>query len=326
MVPTFDEFILPTLQFSADGKQRTLDEVRVGVCKMFNFSDADLEEKTRSGHNTKVNDRITWSLTYLCQAGLAERQQRATAVITFSGLELLENPPKIITRNFLYGKYPSFKVFHDRKKGDKNSTPVTSKIRKPKVIEVKADSNQHNLEELRNAMASLVNLGIEPTPEMYLKEKELLAKIYTDSLFPAVANALIREAVDDRFVLFVKYDRGNIFLKYDTEDEALNSFPEDATLYQPTSDEDTTTKRKRRPNLNFHQMGLIEGDVLIYASDESIQVTVASENKVEYNGKEYSLTRLTQELKGLTYAIKPTGEWTFDGQNMQDIYNDTYTD
>lgn len=95
---------------------------------MFNFSDADLEEKTRSSHNTKVNDRITWSLTYLCQAGLAERPQRATAVITFSGLELLENPPKIITRNFLYGKYPSFKAFHDRKKGDKNSTPVTSKI------------------------------------------------------------------------------------------------------------------------------------------------------------------------------------------------------
>ena len=73
-------------------------------------------------------------------------------------------------------------------------------------------------------------------------------------------------------------------------------------------------------------MGLIEGDVLIYASDESIQVTVASENKVEYNGKEYSLTRLTQELKGLTHAIQPTGEWTFDGQNLQDIYNDTYTD
>ncbi len=83
--------------------------------------------------------------------------------------------------------------------------------------------------------------------------------------------------------------------------------------------------KKRRPNLNFYQMGLIDGDVLTFVSDENIHATIVSENKVEYNSKEYSLTKLTQELKGLDHAIQPTGEWRLEDQNLLDLYNETYS-
>lgn len=322
MVPTFDEFILPTLQYLADGKTRSLDEIRDGIIDFFKFSPEDLNEKTRSGNNTKVIDRITWALTYLCQAGLAERPKRAYATITYAGLELLENPPKIITRDFLYSKYSSFKAFHDRKKGE---NPIDKINKDDKIDDGKvSDSNvEQKLSTLRSAIASLKDLGLEPTEEMLLKEKELLSAISTASLFPAIAKAISENHIDEQFVLMAKYDKGKLYLSYQPGIEPFDYFPTDAILVN-TVDYEPKSKRKRRPNLNFHQMGLVEGDILTYADNDEIQVMVASENKVEYNGKEYSLTKLTQELKGLDHSIQPTGEWLFDGQNLLDLYNETY--
>ena len=59
-----------------------------------------------------------------------------------------------------------------------------------------------------------------------------------------------------------------------------------------------------------------------FKDDESIEATIVSESKVEYQGKQYSLTALTQELKNLDHAIQPTGEWLFDGRNLKDLYNE----
>ena len=114
MVPDFEEFILATLKALKDGKTVSLQQLRSDVINYFNFSKNDLAETTRSGNNTKVIDRITWSLTYLCQAGLAERPQRSFARITLSGIELLDNPPAVITREYLSSKYPSFRAFTNR--------------------------------------------------------------------------------------------------------------------------------------------------------------------------------------------------------------------
>lgn len=120
---------------------------------------------------------------------------------------------------------------------------------------------------------------------------------------------------------FNRFCIGKTYFNYSDDiseaSERLNNFI--------TYEENAPKAKKRRPNLNFYQMGLIDGDVLTFVADENIHATIVSENKVEYNSKEYSLTKLTQELKGLDHAIQPTGEWRLEDQNLLDLYNETYS-
>lgn len=334
MVPEFEEFLLPTLKVLADGSSLSVQQIRDAVIAAFKFSDEELKEKTRSGNNTKVNDRITWALTYLRQAGLVESPQRAYGQITFSGLELMENPPKVITRNFLYSNYPSFRDFNNRKREQNKenkkvsaSQDINGTAKRPDNPGTKSSLVQ-TLTELKNAVETLRKLGFEPSVEQLEKIAELEKQIATETLFPAMAKVVATHAPEAKFVVNVKYHKGTVYLHFDNSEEGFNSFPDDSEVIDYTNpnnaDEGKTSSRKRRPNLNFYQMGLIAGDELTYIDDDNVRVTIASENRVEYQGKEYSLTKLTQELKGLDHAIQPTGEWSFDGQNLLDLYNETY--
>lgn len=85
-------------------------------------------------------------------------------------------------------------------------------------------------------------------------------------------------------------------------------------------------KRKSRPPLNFHEMGIPMGAILQYArNDIDAEVQVCADRKVLYNGEDRSLTSVTQELLGLEYSVQPTQYWTYNGKNLTDIYNETYT-
>jgi len=84
--------------------------------------------------------------------------------------------------------------------------------------------------------------------------------------------------------------------------------------------------KKKRPNINYFEMGLDKGTVMTFANDSEITVTIASEKKVIYNGEEMSLTRVTKELLELDYAVQPTKYWLVDGKNLRDIWRETYVD
>ncbi|WP_302609597.1 winged helix-turn-helix domain-containing protein [uncultured Bacteroides sp.] len=320
MVPDFEEFILATLKVLGDGKIISLQQLRISVSDYFKFSKEDLAETTRSGNNTKVVDRITWALTYLCQAGLAERPQRSFAKITFSGMELLENPPAIITREYLVSKYPSFRDFTNRKR--KQSSKSNDK---------EGDSEQSlttgllefekQLKELKSAISTIEKMGLTPSIEMLTKLGELEMNLITSQLYPSIFSAIEEIAKSNDFVLTVIAKKGNVYFDYSNDISVASEHLANAIPYEGNA----SKAKKRRPNLNFYQMGLIDGDVLTFVSNENIHATIVSENKVEYNGKEYSLTKLTQELKGLDHAIQPTGEWRLEDQNLLDLYNETYS-
>lgn len=334
MIPEFECFILPTLNILSSGKLLSLDEIRDAISEYFKFSHEELNETTRSGNNTKVYDRTAWALTYLRQSGLVESPKRAFAQITYSGLELLENPPAKITREFLYENYESFRDFQNRS-GTKKGTPQAN-IKVPSKVNVKNPVRTRNtspeMQDLiaaRTAVKSFRKLGIEPTQEQLDKLHQLESKILQNIIAEGISN-IINDSLSniaDVFVVNIKYCKQRTFIHVDTSDNAIETFPEEKALEincKSTDNTEDQDKKKRRPNLNFFQMGLITGDVLSYKDDDSVSVTIVSENKVEYNGQLYSLTRLTQELKGLPRAIQPTGEWTFEGQNLLDMYNETY--
>jgi hypothetical protein len=93
----------------------------------------------------------------------------------------------------------------------------------------------------------------------------------------------------------------------------------------PAEDVEAAKQYKaRRPNLNFKEMGIPAGSVLQFTENDAT-VTVVSDRKVLLNGEEMSLTAATRQLLGLDYSVAPGSYWTFEGKQLRDIYDDTYT-
>ena len=80
---------------------------------------------------------------------------------------------------------------------------------------------------------------------------------------------------------------------------------------------------KRRPPLNFIEMGFSLGDELKTA-DGGFSCFIAEEKKVKFNDEIMSLTRCTRTIKELEYNIQPTPHWYFNGKSLTDIYDETY--
>lgn len=85
-----------------------------------------------------------------------------------------------------------------------------------------------------------------------------------------------------------------------------------------------TLKRSKRPRMNFSDMGIAPGSILVYRDDAEALATVIDERTVEYLGEPSSLTALTQRLMGTSYPLSPTPYWTFEGRTLKAIYDETY--
>jgi len=86
--------------------------------------------------------------------------------------------------------------------------------------------------------------------------------------------------------------------------------------------------KKRRPPLNFTEMGIPIGAKLVFSYDEIItEVYVSSARKVKTadNDEEKSLTQITKEILELDYNIQPTRYWNYEGKSLNTYYNETYT-
>ena len=83
--------------------------------------------------------------------------------------------------------------------------------------------------------------------------------------------------------------------------------------------------RKRRPNLNFREMGVPVGAKLVFHDDESVIVEVIDDRKVRMgNGEEVFLTPATQSVLKTETSVHPTRYWLFEGRPLSDMYNETY--
>ena len=94
------------------------------------------------------------------------------------------------------------------------------------------------------------------------------------------------------------------------------------------TDEDkaaSTKAQAKRPPLNFFEMGMQKGDILIWKDDPSITATVNSERKILFNDEETSLSALSAKLKGYNVKhIAPGAYWLFNDKLLSDIYDETY--
>jgi hypothetical protein len=84
-------------------------------------------------------------------------------------------------------------------------------------------------------------------------------------------------------------------------------------------------KKSRRPRMDFSELGIPIGTVLV-SKDGGSQATVSASKLVIFNGEECSLTAATRKLLGLAddYALQPSPHWTHNGKTLKEIYEEFY--
>ena len=110
------------------------------------------------------------------------------------------------------------------------------------------------------------------------------------------------------------------------EADVMGDFASDTD--EESQDLDSVQQRpKKRPNLDFHKMGIENGSELVFAfpnDGEHITATVVSSRKVLYQEEEMYLTPATQRALGHDKPIPPTGYWKFEGRLLKEIYDATF--
>lgn len=79
----------------------------------------------------------------------------------------------------------------------------------------------------------------------------------------------------------------------------------------------------RKTITDFYVLGLLYGDTLRFIKDENVTVVVVSSNKVRHNGKDYSLSAITNLLINGTTETMPSMHngwdyWLFNSRTMND--------
>lgn len=82
-------------------------------------------------------------------------------------------------------------------------------------------------------------------------------------------------------------------------------------------------ERKRRPPLNFEEMGVPLGSTLLHIATGEI-VEVVEPKKVSLRGEVVSLTRAQQIVSGADYAVAPGRHWSFNSVPLSALYDATY--
>ena len=84
--------------------------------------------------------------------------------------------------------------------------------------------------------------------------------------------------------------------------------------------EDDLANSIRRPKFTFKSLGIKPGEILEYIHDTSIKVKVLDDNRlVEYNGQEFHLSNLAQQLLGRPSRVQGTLHFSYKGETLTEL-------
>ncbi|MBI4469225.1 MAG: winged helix-turn-helix domain-containing protein, partial [Acidobacteria bacterium] len=105
-IPDFQRLMLPLLKLAGDGEQHTLAESVEHLAQEFHLSDDDRVELLPSGKQSRFNNRVGWTTTYLKKAGLLQAVGYGRFQVTDRGQGVLASPPASIDRQFVKSRFP----------------------------------------------------------------------------------------------------------------------------------------------------------------------------------------------------------------------------
>jgi restriction system protein len=107
-VPDFQTIMLPFLQNLNDGNKHSLNQVTENLSSYFKLTPEDLALQVPSGKMGLFRNRVSWTKSYLKNAGLVQDSERGVYQITQLGLDFLKtNPKKLRIQELL--QFPMYK-------------------------------------------------------------------------------------------------------------------------------------------------------------------------------------------------------------------------
>lgn len=151
-VPDFQSFFKPLLDVAADGREHSLREAREQLKAHFALSGEDIAELVPSGTQTKFDNRVAWSKSYLVQAKALSSPRRGYFRITDRGRELLRQGHERIDIKIL-NQYPEFVDFHTSPAQDREA-PASEANAVESISETPEEVLQRAYQGMRNELAS----------------------------------------------------------------------------------------------------------------------------------------------------------------------------
>ena len=158
-VPDYQSFMLPLLQFAADGLEHNQRETKDALSRHFNITESDRREMLPSGRQTRFDNRIAWANVYLRKAGFLESTKRGHFRITERGQEILKmNPDRIDVKFLVKNGDPEFCRFHRPSRQNENhDDPGIDAVRTPREImdagyqEMRRDLSEELLKRIKSS-------------------------------------------------------------------------------------------------------------------------------------------------------------------------------
>lgn len=123
-IPDFQTCMRPALAHLADGELHRSRDVKESLADEFQLSEAERAELIPSGRQRIFDNRVSWAVSYLSQAGLVARPSRGQVQITTEGRTALDRYPDRIDMKVLEA-YPAYREFKERTRAAKPSDSVS---------------------------------------------------------------------------------------------------------------------------------------------------------------------------------------------------------
>jgi len=169
MIPTYEEIMLPLLEYLSDEKEHSLNETHDALAKYFKLTEDEQRILLPSGTQPVFRNRLGWARTYLKKAGLVSIPRRARYQITKKGLELLKENPKQLNTNSLK-KYKDFIDFITIKKERKYKKSTQTQLFSDSSEATPEESLEYAYQKLKNNLAKeLIDIVKNSTPAFFEK-------------------------------------------------------------------------------------------------------------------------------------------------------------
>lgn len=109
-IPDYQTLMFPVLDYLKDNQQRSIQEVLDHLSNKFQLSQDELRILVPSGQQPLFRNRVTWSISYLKNAGLMKYVRRGVYQITETGQKVLQEGITTINTAYLK-KFEAFKVW-----------------------------------------------------------------------------------------------------------------------------------------------------------------------------------------------------------------------
>ncbi|GAA3719365.1 restriction endonuclease [Microlunatus aurantiacus] len=156
-IPNYQHFMAPALRALQDGSARPRGEISDLVASELGITEEQRAQRIPSGKAGVFDSRVGWALTYMVQAGLVERPQRALNRITQRGLDVLAEHPAAVNNHVLeqFAEFQEFRARSGKKPAQENDDGIGGEDGpKPPGDESPIETIQRAVDEINNTVAT----------------------------------------------------------------------------------------------------------------------------------------------------------------------------